>query len=113
MPYITQTARRMIADGGPVTTAGELNYVITKELLGDAEFPYGKILGLIHSYMQYKGLSYGVANDIVGALECARREFKRRKGLDSTFLTAIADKFYGEVVAPYEDQKIQQNGDVF
>lgn len=41
------------------------------------------------------GLNYKVINDIVGVLECAKSEFYRR------------------VAVPYEDNKIEVNGDVY
>lgn len=80
MPYITQTARQQLTEGGPVQTAGELNYVITTEIVG---------------YLAEHGKSYQTFNDIIGALEGAKTEFYRR------------------VVAPYEDEKIKQNGDAY
>jgi len=46
-------------------------------------------------YLKVKGLKYQTINDIVGALEGAKQEFYRR------------------VAAPYEDTKIQENGDVY
>jgi hypothetical protein len=50
---------------------------------------------LAHEYWARKGKTgYQNLNDIIGALEGAKAEFQRR------------------VVAPYEDTKIQQNGDV-
>lgn len=45
-------------------------------------------------YLNNKGLSYQTCNDIVGALENAKHEFQRR------------------VQDPYEDSKIETNGDV-
>lgn len=80
MPYITQTARDIIDDGGAVVTPGELNYAFTQ---------------VIKNYIGTRGKNYGVFNDIIGALEGAKQEFYRR------------------VVAPYEDEKIKQNGDVY
>lgn len=50
---------------------------------------------LINDYLRRLGLTYGHCNDIMGALEGAKQEFYRR------------------VVAPYEDQKIKENGDVY
>jgi hypothetical protein len=50
---------------------------------------------LIRDYFQRKGGNYQAANDIVGALEGAKLEFYRR------------------VVGPYEDTKIEANGDVY
>ena len=49
----------------------------------------------IVDYSRLKGLSYQTINDIVGALEGAKLEF------------------YARVARPYEDTKIQQNGDVY
>lgn len=50
---------------------------------------------VIISYLNKHGKKYQTMNDIVGALEGAKAEFQRR------------------VVAPYEDEKIRQNGDVY
>ena len=47
------------------------------------------------AYLARHGKSYSSFNDILGALEGAKLEFYRR------------------VVAPYEDEKRQQNGDVY
>ena len=63
--------------------AGELNFAITTLLL---------------EYLFYRGnakFDYQNINDCLGALEGAKLEFYRR------------------AVAPYEDQKIQENGDVY
>jgi len=49
---------------------------------------------LIKDYVIRQGLAYQTINDIVGALEGAKVEFQRR------------------VVAPYEDKKILENGDI-
>jgi hypothetical protein len=51
------------------------------------------ITKLIHSYWD-RFKNYQGANDVMGALEGAKLEFYRRK------------------VAPYEDRKITENGDV-
>jgi hypothetical protein len=49
----------------------------------------------INVYLANKGTSYQTINDIIGALEGAKLEF------------------YARVVRPYEDKKIQENGDVY
>ena len=46
-------------------------------------------------YLKAKGVNYQTINDVVGALDGAKVEFQRR------------------VVAPYEDKKIEENGDVY
>lgn len=50
---------------------------------------------LVQAYIEQRGESYQTYNDAVGALESAKLELYRRK------------------IAPYEDQKIQENGDVY
>ena len=59
---------------------GQLNYVMTE---------------LCKAFMKSLGGRYYVHDEIIGALECCKLEFYRRK-------TAV-----------YEDQKIEENGDVY
>ena len=54
-----------------------------------------KLTHTIQRYLNQHGLSYRTINDILGALEGAKQEFYRR------------------VAVPYENQKIQDNGDVY
>lgn len=53
------------------------------------------ICQLALKYMQQHGMRYQSLNDVTGAIENAKLEIYRR------------------VAAPYEDEKIAQNGDVF
>lgn len=83
MPYITQLRRQEIVNSSGtdfVQNPGDFNYVISC---------------LINNYINTKGKSYVVINEIIGALECAKLELYRR------------------VAAPYEDKKIIENGDVY
>lgn len=50
---------------------------------------------LVWRFIQRFGLGYATINAVVGVLECAKLELYRR------------------VAAPYEDDKIVQNGDVY
>jgi hypothetical protein len=50
---------------------------------------------LCRDYIEQKGKRYLILNEVVGALECAKLELYRR------------------VAAPYEDEKIAENGDVY
>lgn len=85
MPYITEDRREML-DRSLMTpnSAGELNYTLTS---------------LLTSYLKKAedlGYSrYTCINEIVGVLECAKLELYRR------------------VAAPYENQKCEENGDVY
>lgn len=54
-----------------------------------------KITTKIFQYFEANGGTYQQVNDILGALEGAKLEFYRR------------------VVAPYEDFKMKENGDVY
>lgn len=85
MPYITKDAREA------------LEFDLT-DIGGSAETP-GELnfllTELLVGYLDEHGRSYGTINDILGALEGAKLEFYRR------------------VVAPYEDKKIAENGDVY
>jgi hypothetical protein len=64
MPYIDGEARARLEGGARPTTAGELNYAITR---------------LVDRYLMDKGgIRYAHLNEVVGALECAKLELYRR-----------------------------------
>lgn len=63
MPYISVAKRMEPSVLTAPTTAGELNYAITK---------------LIERYRAQTGDSYDTYNTIVGVLECAKLEMYRR-----------------------------------
>ena len=50
---------------------------------------------LVNWYINERGKNYSTLNEVIGVLECAKLELYRR------------------VVSPYEDTKIQENGDVY
>jgi len=64
MPYIKADRRPELNQGECPKNAGELNYILTKE---------------IDRYRREHGDSYAVFNDIMGAIEGAKLEFYRRK----------------------------------
>ncbi len=80
MPYVSPEIRDELDRARRAQTPGELNYVLTLEII---------------EYLEEKGLSYQTINDIMGALEGAKAEFYRR------------------VAIPYENDKIEENGDVY
>ena len=53
------------------------------------------ITSICKEYLDVKGVSYNSINEVVGVLECAKLEFYRR------------------IASPYEDTKIEENGDVY
>ena len=85
MPYISTDARNRLASGGSPENAGELNYAITR---------------FVDDYLRRMAeqdgrLRYAHLNEAMGVLECAKLELYRR------------------VAAPYEDRKVEENGDVY
>jgi hypothetical protein len=64
MPYIPQDDRTRIDGGGAPSTAGELNYAVTK---------------LVDAWLVRKGgVRYAHLNEAIGVLECAKLELYRR-----------------------------------
>ncbi|KKL53780.1 hypothetical protein LCGC14_2271990 [marine sediment metagenome] len=61
-------------------TSGQLNFQLTMVVI---------------AYLKSHGLSYGTCNDIVGALDNCKDEFRRL------------------VQHPYEDKKIKENGNAY
>jgi len=54
-----------------------------------------KLTNVILDYLSRNGNKYNVMNEIVGVLEQVKDEFQRR------------------IIHPYEDKKINENGDVY
>lgn len=85
MPYINKSRREIIEYG-----LVDLYPII--ETPGDYNYTICK---LMLDYLQFYGESYDTYNSIIGILECAKMEFYRR------------------MVTKYEDNKIEENGDIF
>lgn len=88
MPYILPEDRLKLQ---PVTDAIAIA-IDTTTTAGDLNY---MISLMAKAYIDAKGLRYEHLNAVVGALDSCKVEFQRR------------------VVAPYEDQKIGDNGDVY
>tara|TARA_B100000927_G_C16174177_1_gene352645 strand:+ start:215 stop:487 length:273 start_codon:yes stop_codon:yes gene_type:complete len=89
MPYIKPEDREIYEPMIDVLM-NELRYA--ENWKGDLNFIVSTILNdLLTAY----GTSYSMLNDMVGVLECAKLELYRR------------------MAAPYEDEKIDANGDVY
>lgn len=72
-----------------------INILLNEKYISDSGDLNFFISTLINWYIGEKGKSYSTLNEVVGVLECAKLELYRR------------------IAAPYEDSKIQQNGDVY
>jgi hypothetical protein len=84
MPYISYETKEELHFREP-QNAGELNYTLTKIILD--YLTSNSETNYIANYQRY--------NDAMGALEGCKLELYRR------------------AIAPYEDKKIQENGDVY
>jgi hypothetical protein len=124
MPYITQEQIKELHQfGRAAKDVGELTYMLTYHALQEytsagAPEAVEAMNNEIDLYMAFVGeVRYATLCGVVGSIECARREFRRRRPdgylpADEA-LTTVLQEFYAEKVAPYEDTKINQNGDVF
>ncbi|MDP3645475.1 MAG: hypothetical protein Q8R25_00095 [bacterium] len=127
MPYIVQAERDAIRGGKRPENVGQLNYCLTirlQRIYGDEDWDTPEIVAeeLESICRQYivdkKELCYQLANDVLGALICCKLEMWRRarpsdpKDVWNYALNKCIKRIYREIVAPYEDKKIKENGDV-
>ena len=88
MPYILPEDRDNLDD----TVEDLLTELLEVDFRGRLNYVISSVLaGLIEA----NGTSYRLINDFIGVLECAKLEAYRR------------------VASPYEDSKIEENGDVY
>lgn len=88
MPYIKKENRECFND-----MLIKFNKLMLNEYINEGELNY-LITKIVNSYTNIKGLKYKTINQVIGVLECVKTEYNRR------------------IVAPYEDEKIKENGDV-
>ena len=84
MPYINRGARKLLSE---VATGN-----VVPETAGQLSY---LVTLLLDEYICHHGKDYAVLNQVIGVLECAKLELYRR------------------ILAPYEDKKCQENGDVY
>lgn len=84
MPYIKHALRFFFKDYNPPKKV--------PQTCGELNYALSMVC---KAYLEEQGESYKIYNDIIGVLTCMQMEFYRR------------------LIAPYEDKKIRENGDVF
>jgi len=84
MPYIKPEDR-------PKFDEAAVKIGTTADVAGDLNYA---ITVIAHTYLKKKGIRYANINEVIGALECAKLEL------------------YRAIAAPYEDDKITENGPV-
>lgn len=99
MPYIKEKERHEIDTGREPETPGELNYkimtIVRDYLLGACGVRSGQIEHGFRFDQISGSISYHYYNEAMGVLECVKQELYRR------------------LIAPHEDEKRKENGDVF
>ena len=91
MPYIKDEERQNLEQ----SLASLAAQVIVKEDSTQAGVLNYCISALFNEVLKTRGLNYRNVNELIGVLECAKLELYRR------------------VASPYEDLKVEENGDVF
>lgn len=99
MPYIKQEDRDLLNPWiddlfGAMLVDNRVEGAETNRELKAGEYNY-IITRLANYFLQEKGLNYANVNELIGALECAKLELYRR------------------VAAPYENKKLDENGDAY
>lgn len=130
MPYLEEYDKFRIGRGGLLMSAGDLTYALTKALLdSDPNNAYtsawqavsATVDRFIESLAEVGAkVRYADYATILGCLDSTWREYSRRmpwsEGTKANRIWAVrdfAEHFYDNVVAPYEDTKIEENGDVY
>lgn len=117
MPYISakDERRKLLRDGEPALTAGELNYQIFYYIKHYYDKDSTKVQKIIITDFIIQFLNdepnYQKYNDITGCLIRCYKEVKRRLKLEVHLLIKIMESYDNEI-AIYEDKKIGENGDV-
>lgn len=95
MPYIKQEDRNRVD-----SLVDSLARIIAQDSVDNCQETSGRlnyaITTLMHKVLKHENVqeNYSSYNDLIGMLECAKLELYRRK------------------ISPYEDKKIEENGDV-
>lgn len=110
MPYLTETDFN--------APSGELNRVLTKLYISTKISDLEKeVRATIEKYVHDQKPRYATFNDVIGALECSVLEFYRRKPQANSFLWEVINDvkkdFYDTIIAPYENKKITEHGDIY
>lgn len=117
MPYLTDKRKKELANPKRrLITPGDLTYAMTLAVLNrGATLLAPNLDAAIKRYMP-RHPRYEDYAIVLGCLTSTFMEYERRVGAPDQFCDDFADymsKFYKDRVAPYEDAKIESNGDVY
>lgn len=116
MPYITQEARQEMVSRPP-ETVGELTYWLYKRCLkaGEILLFSKQCHDICVHYLRSEDESFSRHAEVLGALTAASLELSRQHpelAEERQVLEAVTRIYYPKFVVPYEDRKIEENGDV-
>jgi hypothetical protein len=90
VPYIVKADRKEFDPEIEKLLSRLTNKGFAKAKAGDLNYTFSKIVWSVFD----RNPSYATGNELMGMLECVKQEFYRRK------------------LAPYEEKKIEENGDI-
>ena len=128
MPYIKQYRRREIMPQiweykkEELKVAGDLNWLMTYHVkygeFSDEVKLADKLYSICIDFFSQHAKKYQDINNVMGALICAKKEYKRRSrpykdtSVPVKAYDLVMDKFYKLHADGLEDDKILENGDV-
>lgn len=114
IPYIKAWVRPLIDEHRDPRDVGELNYCFTRMMIqGATETEFRAV---IDKFVNRSGpFSYRIINSVLGAATGASVERERRTTdtIGDIGLWNAVLSWYEDVAGPYEDDKREQNGDVY
>lgn len=121
MPYIKQGERDKLKQDRKAETVGQLTYLYTRALIESSSHAVAtRLEAATYKYLPTReARHFSDYAEVLGALNAARLEFMRRNALtlkDQQRLLAVEQfttHFYLMEIAPYEDSKMRENGDVY
>lgn len=112
MPYLTEDEKKLLDGGSIPQTCGHLTYLIFRTALDNYTLDKFDLLqDAVDKYLPANPKFEDFAK-VLGSIYAAALEMERRYFRTSLALYDFAANFYKDVIGPYEDKKIEQNGDV-
>lgn len=132
MPYLKPERRKELASDPTPADSADLNYLFTLEYIKNNEPKLAESSSerqekvatalkdiVIKFLLQKNVIRYDVYNDVAGALNLSLREFFRRTQDGIAYfdyleaVMRVEDWLADAMVAPYEERKIKENGDLY
>lgn len=118
MPYISRREKELLDGGTAPQTCGHLTYLIYRAALDNNSLDLDEpVQAAVDRFLpeepRFEDFAHVLGAVYAAALELTRRHPRGPLGTTAPYgLYTFASKFYSEVVGPYEDKKIEENGDV-